>query len=176
MAKTGKRPARATTSNRQKLNTSWLNNAMKSIGAATASTFKDISPTMYSMGSAGAKAIGSVASTARQNKASLGNLNKAIAGNKYIQLAKKTMDQSIADLKSGNLYNDGRASESMGGFDDFNDSLDDMFGDFDSEDVGNVVNIVSDDSQGSAMIADAITKGAEMNLRASKASVDTMIA
>ena len=161
---------------RQKLNTTWLNKAMKSIGAATADTFKDISPTLYAMSSSTAKAAKNVSNTVRQNKTNIGKLNKAIAGNKYIQMAKKTIDQSIEDIKSGNLYNNGRGDESMSGFDDFNDSLDDMFGDFDSESSTSVVNVMTDDSQGSAMIADAISSSTTANLKASKASVDAMIA
>lgn len=161
---------------RQKLNTTWLNKAMKSIGAATADTFKDISPTLYAMSSSTAKAAKNISNTVRQNKTNIGKLNKAIAGNKYIQMAKKTIDQSIEDIKSGNLYNNGRGDESMSGFDDFNDSLDDMFGDFDSESSTSVVNVMTDDSQGSAMIADAISSSTTANLKASKASVDAMIA
>lgn len=171
---TGKKRAVNSGRKRERLNTTWLNNAMRSIGAATAATFKDISPTLYSMGSVTAKGASTAATKVRQSKASIGKLNRAIASNKYIQLAKKTMDQSIDDLKTGNLYNDHRDT----GSDDFGD-FDDMFGDFDSEDSGApVVNIMSEanSSENSEMVVDAITRGAQMNIKASKASVDAMIA
>lgn len=176
MASSRQQPKRNAGRKRSKLNTSWLNNAMKSIGAATADTFKDISPTMYSMGSAGAKAVSNTAAKVRQSRPSIGKLNSAIAGNKYIQIAKKSMDQSIQDLKSGNLYNANRPSS--GGSDSFDD-FDDMFSDFDGDDTSNTtINIVNDsnDSDGSAILADAITKSGQMNIKATKASVDAMIA
>ena len=59
---------------RQKLNTTWLNKAMKSIGAATADTFKDISPTLYAMSSSTAKAAKNISNTVRQNKTNIGKL------------------------------------------------------------------------------------------------------
>ena len=171
---TGKKRAVNSGRKRERLNTTWLNNAMRSIGAATAATFKDISPTLYSMGSATAKGASTAATKVGQSKASIGKLNRAIASNKYIQLAKKTMDQSIDDLKTGNLYNEHRDT----GSDDFGD-FDDMFGDFDSEDSGApVVNIMSEgnSSENNEMVVDAITRAGQMNIKASKASVDAMIA
>ena len=171
---TGRKRAVNSGRKRERLNTTWLNNAMRSIGAATAATFKDISPTMYSMGATTAKGASTAATKVRQSKASIGKLNSAIASNKYIQLAKKTMDQSIDDLKTGHLYNEHRDT----GSDDFGD-FDDMFGDFDSEDSGApVVNIMSEgnSSGNSEMVVDAITRAGQMNIKASKASVDAMIA
>ena len=171
---TGRKRAVNSGRKRERLNTTWLNNAMRSIGAATAATFKDISPTMYSMGAATAKGASAAATKVRQTKASIGKLNSAIASNKYIQLAKKTMDQSIDDLKTGHLYNEHRDT----GSDDFGD-FDDMFGDFDSEDSGApVVNIMSEgnSSENNEMVVDAITRAGQMNIKASKASVDAMIA
>ena len=176
MASSRQQPKRNPGRNRSRLNTTWLNNAIKSIGAATADTFKDISPTLYSMGSASAKAVSNTASKVRQTRPSIGKLNSAIAGNKYIQVAKKSMDQSIADLKSGNLYNNNRSNPS--GSDSFDD-FDDMFGDFDSEDSGTTINIVNDSGDsdnGSSIIADAIQKSGAANIKATKASVDAMIA
>ena len=171
---TGRKRAVNSGRKRERLNTTWLNNAMRSIGAATAATFKDISPTMYSMGAATAKGASAAATKVRQSKASIGKLNSAIASNKYIQLAKKTMDQSIDDLKTGHLYNEHRDT----GSDDFGD-FDDMFGDFDSEDSGApVINVMSEgnSSENNEMVVDAITRAGQMNIKASKASVDAMIA
>ena len=71
---TGRKRAVNSGRKRERLNTTWLNNAMRSIGAATAATFKDISPTMYSMGAATAKGASAAATKVRQSKASIGKL------------------------------------------------------------------------------------------------------
>jgi hypothetical protein len=175
-----KKPA-TKVSGKHKMDTKWLNNAMKSIGAATAANFKDIMPYTYKAGSEVGFTARDVYKTANtKGRSALGNLNNIIAGNKYVKMAKKALDQSIEDVKSGNLYNENRASESFGGgFDDFSDDIDSMFGDFDSDEEsgGVTLNYVeASDDRGNSMVADAIAKSSEANIKASKASVDAMIA
>ena len=156
------------------LDAKWLNNAMKSIGAASAATFKSIAPNISSAGSGTATVVKSAATAVKSKTAS--QVAKQLSQNKYVQLAKTTLEQSKKDIKSGNLYNPDRAAEKMMGssFDDFN------FDDFDDSEASVTFNFIDDGgsenaANASVMISDAIASGTQAQLQASKATIDAMI-
>ena len=130
------RSKRNTTKAQKKANldTKWLNNAMKSIGSASAATFKSIAPNLSSAGTGTMNAVKSASGVVKN--ASAKKVGKMLSENKYVQLAKNTVNQSIKDIKSGNLYNENRVGEKMMGsmgmgsddFDDFSDMFDDNEG------------------------------------------------
>lgn len=110
------------------LDTKWLNNAMKSIGAASAATFKSIAPNISSSVSDTTTMVNGMRKNLKGVTAN--KVGKMMAQNRYVTLAKDTLNQSIKDVKSGNLYNPDRATEKMTNsmfgddFDDFTDSFD----------------------------------------------------
>lgn len=163
------------------LDTKWLNNAMKSIGSASAATFKSIAPNLSSAGTGTMNAIQSVTGAAKGTSAQ--KVGKMLSQNKYVKLAKDTVNQSIKDIKSGNLYNENRVGEkmmgSMGmGSDDFND-FSDMLDDNDGEASVTFNYIDESDSESSTnaslMISDAISSSSQAQLKASKATIDALI-
>lgn len=163
---------------RTKLKTSWLNNAMKSIGAASKESFKSIAPNIYGAGelvSSGAKSI-------KNSSAALKQLNKSISNSAPVESVKKSLDNAIKDLKSGNLYNPDRAGESMMKNMGFGDDADDFgFDDFDDYsgdgDVNVTFNVVDDDNEDdqASFFANAIGDSAVANVEASKATVEAMV-
>ena len=167
------------TKKKSTLDTKWLNNAMKSIGAASTATFKSIAPNISSSVSDTSTMITDMK---KNLKGVTGNkVGKMLAQNKYVTLAKDTVNQSIKDVKSGNLYNPDRAAEkytqSMMGDDDFGD-----FGDFDDEDGGEASVTFNyfdegedNNSDASLMISEAISNSSEAQLKASKAQIDALL-
>lgn len=169
--------------NYNKLKTTWLNNAMRSIGAATADTFKAITPNISSAGSATISTTKDVAKKVVKN-ANLKELNKSLSNSVYMKTAQKAMDRAIKDVKSGNLYNKKRADDEiadsylkdMGFDDDMFDSFDDMTTD---GDVNVTFNMIDDDNEDQSSlgydIGSAIEESTTANLKASKATVDAMV-
>lgn len=167
--------------NKATLNTRWLNNAMKSIGSASAATFKSIAPNLSSAGTGTMNAVKSASGVVKN--ASAKKVGKMLSENKYVQLAKNTVNQSIKDIKSGNLYNENRVGEkmmsSMGmdadDFDDFSDMFDDNEGE--ASVTFNYIDESDNEASTNAslMISDAITNSSEAQLKASKATIDALI-
>ena len=168
--------------NKATLNTRWLNNAMKSIGSASAATFKSIAPNLSSAGTGTMNAVKSASGVVKN--ASAKKVGKMLSENKYVQLAKNTVNQSIKDIKSGNLYNENRVGEKMMGsmgmgsddFDDFSDMIDDN----DGEASVTFNYIDENDSEASTtnaspMISDTISSSSQAQLKASKATIDALI-
>lgn len=172
-----------TTKAQRKLNsnTRWLNNAMKSIGSASAATFKSIAPNLSSAGTGTMNAVKSANSTLKNNSAQ--NIGKMLSQNRYVKLAKDTVNQTIKDIKSGNLYNDERVGEKMMGSigmgSDNLDDFSDMFDDNDGEASVTFNYIDESDNEASTnaslMISDAISNSSEAQLKASKATIDALI-
>ena len=160
------------------LDTKWLNNAMKSIGAASAATFKSIAPNISSSVSDTTTMVNGMRKSLKGVTAN--KVGKMMAQNRYVTLAKDTLNQSIKDVKSGNLYNPDRATEKMTNsmfgddFDDFTDSFDEdgeasvTFNYFDEGDS-------DETSNASLMISEAISNSSEAQLKASKAQIDALI-
>ena len=161
----------------------WLKNAIRSMGSASVVTFKSITPNISST-AAGAKQASKVAASqiTKIKKQNVGKIARKISQNQYVKVAKKAFDEGKRDLKTGNLYNPNRATESMtdsqfgdfDGFDDFEDWADDV--------EGNVTfNYIDNDSSdgeidvGSSMVAQAITENGRNQIKASQATVDAFI-
>lgn len=167
-------------SSRGSLNTKWLNNALKSIGAATASTFKDITPNAYEIGDSTATAVKSTFNSIKKTANTGKRVTNLLSNNKYIQMVKKSMDQTLADIKAGNLYNEGK-DDGSDQFADFMDDFNDSFDDFDDEAGG--VNFTYIDESGDdeednsrALLAETINRSTEASLKASKAQIDSAVA
>ena len=153
-----------------KMNTKWITNAMKSIGASTGEVFKDIAPTIYETGSAIASSVKDIAEVSK------GSGNTSIANtlknNKYIGYAKKGFENALEDLKTGNFNNEDRMNDDMMkafGFDDID------FGDNDGG--GTTFNYIDEGSDDAYFnLSETIQKTTEANIKAQKASTDAMIA
>ena len=162
------------TRGKSKVSTKWLNNVMKSIGAASVDNFKEIAPNLSELGKGTAGAIRSIKDVTKGNNVS--QVSKALSNNSTIKSVKKAFTNSLNDIKTGKLYNSERLTETMeesfGDFDfsDFEDANEDATVTFNYIDDGN-----RSSSNGSAVIADAIATSAESNIKAQKASVDAMI-
>ena len=163
------------------LNTKWINNAMRSVGSISATVFKDMAPTVFDTG----KEIGTSLNNVRKTiqGTSMQDVGKQLSGNKYISLGKKMLDNAIDDLKSGNLDNQQRMNDSMmeGMFGDNSDDMESMFSDFDDGESSVTFNYFDEgNDQGSSeatlRLANSIDNNTEANLKASKATIDSMIA
>ena len=154
------------------MNTTWLKNAMKSVGLTATETFKDLAPNIYEAGNVGVQSLQSIKSAAMTSKNT--NVINRLKNNKYIGYAQKGFQNALDDIKTGNLNNKEREEEAMlGGFEDLLN-----FSDFDGEDAGNSINYIDGGMDNEAVfnIQDSIQKSTEANIKAQKASTDAMIA
>ena len=175
-----KRPTdvRKTASN---INSKWLKNTLKSLGVASSEMFKDIMPATAETLSSATSSATEVVRNLRTSKTGVSNIARNIKNSQGVKMGQDFFKNAIDDLKSGNLYNTERDSTG-GAFDDFN--TDNLFGDVEDVSFGdmgdaqqvNVVNQeINQDTAAGAATLKAIEKSTEYNVRATKASVDTMI-
>ena len=175
-----KRPTdvRKTASN---INSKWLKNTLKSLGVASSEMFKDIMPATAETLSSATSSATEVVRNLRTSKTGVSNIARNIKNSQGVKMGQDFFRNAIDDLKSGNLYNTERDSTG-GAFDDFN--TDNLFGDVEDVSFGdmgdaqqvNVVNQeINQDTAAGAATLKAIEKSTEYNVRATKASVDTMI-
>lgn len=173
----------------RQINTSWLNNAMKSIGISTKNVLKDISPNVYEVVTTGAKTSKTIIQNMRPSNGSVTRVTENLKRNKYVQYADKAYKNILADLASGTLNNVERADKELerSFFGDdadslFNDSF--SFGDEDSfegsgGDTYQYINASPDIAaiQSSvASISSSIQSGAEAQVKASKATMNATVA
>ena len=64
------------------MNTTWLKNAMKSVGLTATETFKDLAPNIYEAGNVGVQSLQSIKSAAMTSKNT--NVMNRLKNNKYI--------------------------------------------------------------------------------------------
>lgn len=152
---------------------SWFGNAMKSAGRASMASFKKIAPNISSAGAGMYEGGKKVKSSLRP--ANLISIARDLSKNKYVKIARKSLDQSIKDIKSGNLYNPDRGG--YGGDDegfDFSGFGDDD--DFGSDGGDNFFINESSEPPSAATFAvtKAVGKSAEATLSVGNAMVDTM--
>ena len=107
------------TRGKSKVSTKWLNNVMKSIGAASVDNFKEIAPNLSELGKGTAGAIRSIKDVTTGNNVS--QVSKALSNNSTIKSVKKAFTNSLNDIKTGKIYNNERLTETM----------EESFGDFD---------------------------------------------
>lgn len=161
-------------------NSTWFQNALKSVGAVSGDIIKDLMP--YT--SASAESVMGVArdvrNTIRKSASSGRSITGQIEKNNLIQLGRKALQNAAEDLKSGNLYNSDRAVD-FGG--DFNfDDVDMSFGDFDegegSEYGDNTVinNVNTVDSGAVLAVRDSVDKQTNATIAGATATVNTMVA
>lgn len=167
----------------QHTSTSWLNNAIKSIGLSAKNVLqKEYAPNLYEAVSSGAKTSKSIVNTLRRNVAANNRVQNQLANNKYVKYAQTAYKNALYDLRSGNFNNEERATkefESSLGFDNLEDSLGDDFS-FDDDGADVDVNIIGSQApqDNSAMFAltDQVRKGTEATLKTNQANMNAMIA
>ena len=167
----------------QSTSTSWLNNAIKSIGLSAKNVLqKEYAPNLYEAVSSGAKTSKSIVNTLRRNVAANNRVQNQLANNKYVKYAQTAYKNALYDLRSGNFNNEERATkefESGLGFDNLEDALGDDFS-FDDDGADVDVNIIGSQApqDNSAMFAltDQVRKGTEATLKTNQANMNAMIA
>ena len=164
--------------NRSKVSTKWLNNVMKSIGAASIDNFKEIAPNLSELGSGAANAVSSIRSATKGS--SVAQVKKEISNNSAIKSVKKSFTNTLEDLKSGKIYNPERNDQAMNDYLGMDLDSEFSFDDWDDNE-GAAVNFNyiderdSSSSNSNAVLAEAINSSAQANVKAQKASVDAMI-
>lgn len=172
-----------------KINSKWMQNAVKSLGLAGTEVIKDIFPATTSTVTSTSKLASDSIKAAREatkDSRSIQNTLNQMAG---VRMAKEVVENSISDLKSGKLFNDER-DPFGGGSDGFSEDdvdtmfgdIDDMFSDDESDDgsapevqINNqVVNRGDDGSSQNATIR-VLQETTKHQLTASKAQIDAMV-
>lgn len=172
-----------------KINSKWMQNAVKSLGLAGTEVIKEIFPATTSAVTSTSKlasdAIKSARNATRDSKSISNTLNQ-MSG---VRMARQVVENSIADLKSGKLYNDER-DPFGGGSDGFSENdVDTMFGDIDdmfSDDesggdsapdvqINNQVLNRNDDGSSQNATIRVLQETTKHQLTASKAQIDAMV-
>ena len=167
----------------QSTSTSWLNNAIKSIGLSAKNVLqKEYAPNLYEAVSSGAKTSKSIVTTLRQNAAANNRVQNQLANNKYVKYAQTAYKNALYDLRTGNFNNEERANkefESSLGFGELEDTFGDdfSFGDDGADvDVNIIGSPVSQDNSAMFALTDQVRKGTEATLKTSQANMNAMIA
>lgn len=171
-----------------KINSKWMQNAVKSLGLAGTEVIKEIFPATTSAVTSTSKLASDAIKSARdatKDSKSISNTLNQMSG---VRMAKEVVENSIADLKSGKLYNPDRDPFSSGpdGFSE--DDVDTMFGDIDdmfsddesgNEDSAPDVQInnqvVNRDGSSQDATIKVLQKTTQHQLQASKAQIDAMV-
>ena len=167
----------------QSTSTSWLNNAIKSIGLSAKNVLqKEYAPNLYEAVSSGAKTSKSIINTLRRNAAANNRVQNQLANNKYVKYAQTAYKNALYDLRTGNFNNEDRANkefENSLGFDELEDVFGDdfSFGDDGADvDVNIIGSPVSQDNSAMFALTDQVRKGTEATLKTSQANMNAMIA
>ena len=167
----------------QSTSTSWLNNAIKSIGLSAKNVLqKEYAPNLYEAVASGAKTSKSIITTLRQNAAANNRVQNQLANNKYVKYAQTAYKNALYDLRTGNFNNEERANkefESSLGFGELEDTFGDdfSFGDDGADvDVNIIGSPVSQDNSAMFALTDQVRKGTEATLKTSQANMNAMIA
>ena len=167
----------------QSTSTSWLNNAIKSIGLSAKNVLqKEYAPNLYEAVSSGAKTSKSIITTLRQNATANNRVQNQLANNKYVKYAQTAYKNALYDLRTGNFNNEDRANkefENSLGFDELEDAFGDdfSFGDDGADvDVNIIGSPVSQDNSAMFALTDQVRKGTEATLKTSQANMNAMVA
>jgi hypothetical protein len=167
----------------QSTSTSWLNNAIKSIGLSAKNVLqKEYAPNLYEAVSSGAKTSKSIVTTLRRNAAANNRVQNQLANNKYVKYAQTAYKNALYDLRTGNFNNEERANkefESSLGFGELEDAFGDdfSFGDDGADvDVNIIGSPVSQDNSAMFALTDQVRKGTEATLKTNQANMNAMIA
>ena len=167
----------------QSASTSWLNNAIRSIGLSAKNVLqKEYAPNIYEAVSSGVETSKTIVSSLRRNAVSNNRIQNQLSNNKYVKYAQTAYKNALYDLRSGNLNNEDRVKndfESSLGLGDLDDAFGDdfSFGD-DGADVDvNIIGApVSQDNSAMFALTDQVRKGTEATLKTSQANMNAMIA
>lgn len=167
-----------------KMNTKWLNNALRSIGVTSKASLKSMAPNISDAVSTGAKTSKNLITNIKSSKNGIDGVMNTLRTNRYVSIAEKAYNNALADLKSGNFNNTAREEEYQEkllfgdsfNIDDFDDS-DFSFGD-DDEPANVNVNQYVDTGSSDAVIAlsRGVEKQTETMVKTNKASMDAYIA
>ena len=97
------------------VSTTWLNNAMRSIGISTKNVIKSEFPNIYETVDTGINASKSVINTLRRNAGGANQISQHLQNNKYVKFAQTAYKNALNDLRTGNLNNEERAANAMFG-------------------------------------------------------------
>ena len=167
----------------QSASTSWLNNAIRSIGLSAKNVLqKEYAPNIYEAVSSGVETSKTIVSSLRRNAVPNNRIQTQLSNNKYVKYAQTAYKNALYDLRSGNLNNEDRVKndfESSLGLGDLDDAFGDdfSFGD-DGADVDvNIIGApVSQDNSAMFALTDQVRKGTEATLKTSQANMNAMIA
>lgn len=161
-------------------NSTWFQNALKSVGAVSADIIKDLMPYTSASADSVMGVARDVRNTIRKSASSGRSVTGQLEKNNLIQMGRKALHNAAEDLKSGKLYNTDRDID-FGG--DFNfDDIDMSFGDFDEADDSGygdntvINNINTVDSGAVLAVRDSVDKQTNATIAGATATVNTMVA
>ena len=177
--KLGLSASKAVNSKTKRISSPWLTNAVKSIGLASKEVFKDITPNLYEVTSAGAKTVGQLVSLTKRTNT--GQAATALLNNKIVRDSSSVFKYAIEDLKSGKLWNEDRATDIMMGNMGLDFDLEEGtdFSDWGADDESPDVNIQVNNNQSPqfiSQVSEEYRRGSIANLKGQKALMDSFVA
>ena len=170
----------ATKTKTTKINTTWLNNALKSIGVSTSGALKHITPNLYEATSSGVQTTRGIITSLRRNANNTNQISRTLKTNKYVKYAETAYKNVMSDIKTGNFNNierqDGSMMSSLNG--DYGDSNEGFsFGD-DGADGGEVrVNYINNGNDAAMLhMSNQIENQTKSQVTMQKATMDAYIA
>ena len=165
-------------SRRVSVNSTWLKNAMKSVGITSGDIIKDITPNIYNVASASAKTSKSLYDKLKTSDAN--KLGSILKSNKYVKLANTAYKNALSDIKSGKINNIERESQATAGLmnDDYNINNDNNSGFSFNDDNGDTydINISNNNDNAVMALSSQLAKNSEAHLKATQASIQSFIA
>lgn len=171
-----------------KINSKWMQNAVKSLGLAGTEVIKEIFPATTSAVTSTSKLASDAIKSARDATKDSKSISNALNQMSGVRMAKEVVENSISDLKSGKLYNPDRdpfVSEPDGFSEDDVDTMfgdiNDMFSDDESGDESSAPDVqinnqvVNRNGSNQDATIQVLQKTTQHQLQASKAQIDAMV-
>ena len=166
----------------QSYRSTWLQNAMKSIGITSNEVIKQISPNLYEVTQSGIETTKEIVTSLRGNKNNINKVGDTLKTNKYVQFAQKAYKNAISDIKSGSFNNKEREYQAVGGdvgIDNIEELTDGFsFGDDGAESSGvnvNIVNGAGNNNDAMMKMSEQMSNQAVAQVKMQKASMDAYI-
>lgn len=160
-----------------RVNTKWLKNAMRSIGASYGDNIKQLAPNISEITNAGARTAAQVARSLRTNKSGTERVKTALSSNKYVKFATTAYKNALVDIKTGNFNNTEREASSFGS--QISSEIEDTIGGFTFGDDGadNVnVNVIGDSGASLGALSKQLADNSAASLQVQKANMDAYVA
>lgn len=161
-------------------NSTWFQNALKSVGAASGDIIKELLPYTSESASNVMGVAKDVRNTIRKSAATGRTVTGQLEKNNLIQMGRNALKNAADDLKSGKLYNSDRGVD-FGG--DFNfDDIDMSFGDSDEADESSygdntvINNVNTIDSSAVLAVRDSVNNQTNATIAGATATVNTIVA